>query len=516
VNGPPVGTPLPAGTRLQLDDSVRRLDGGDLLVGGFPGRLLRLTAGGSTALGALLDGSPTTDTQRRLGRRLVDAGMAHPVAGPVAVAGRVTVVVPARDRSDLLERCLVGLPPDLAVLVVDDGSAEPDRVAAVCRRAGATLVTRRDSGGPGVARNEALDRVTTELVAFLDSDCEPDPGWLARTVALFDDPQLGAVAPRVRPLPDDLSDDGPDPGRRRRSVLSRFVAARSPLDMGRHPGPVGPGRRIRYVPTAALVVRTAALADGPPFDAGLRYGEDVDLVWRLADAGWGVRYLPSATVGHHEPQSWRGLLARRFRYGTSAGPLARRHPGRMAPVELRPWPALAAVALLTGHPWVSAGVTASSAVRLARTVGPLGVPPATALRWGAQSTGWTVVGLGRAATVLAGPALLVGAAAGVGRRHRRLGRAALVLALVPPAVEWWQRRPALDPLRWTVASLADDLAYGAGVWVGCGRSRTLGPLLPSVASAPAGGDGPSDHGADDPPGTPGPGPRPGDTAPRRV
>ena len=95
MNGPPVGTPLPAGTRLQLDDSVRRLDGGDLLVGGFPGRLLRLTAGGSTALGALLDGSPTTDTQRRLGRRLVDAGMAHPVAGPVAVAGRVTVVVPA-------------------------------------------------------------------------------------------------------------------------------------------------------------------------------------------------------------------------------------------------------------------------------------------------------------------------------------------------------------------------------------------------------------------------------------
>ena len=230
-----------------------------------------------------------------------------------------------------------------------------------------------------------------------------------------------------------------------------------------------------------------------------------------------MRYLPSATVGHREPGSWRGLLGRRFRYGTSAGPLARRHPGRMAPVELRPWPAVAAVALLTGHPGVSTGITASSAVRLARTVRPLGVPPAMALRWGAQGTAWTVVGLGRAATVLAGPALLLAAAAGVRRQHRRMGRAALVLALAPPAVEWWQRRPALDPLRWTVASLADDLAYGAGVWVGCWRARTLGPVLPSGVTGRAGGaggDAPPDGPPDDPPD--GPPPDPGDTTPHRV
>jgi len=502
VTGPPAGTPLPAGSRLILDGSVRRLDGGRLLAGGFPGRLLRLTAGGAAALAALLEGSPTTTAQRLLGRRLVDAGMAHPVAAPVPVPGRVTVVVPARDRTDLLERCLAAVPHDLAVLVVDDGSADPGRVAAVCRRAGATLVTRPVSGGPGAARNAALDRVTTELVAFLDSDCVPDPGWLGRLVALFDDPQLGAAAPRIRPLP---AAGTTAAGGRRPSVRQRFVAARSPLDMGRHPGPVGPGRQVRYVPTAALVVRRSALVGGAPFDARLRYGEDVDLVWRLVDAAWTVRYLPSATVGHHEPGSWRHLLARRFRYGTSAGPLARRHPGRLAPVELRPWPTAAAVALLAGHPVVSAGITGPAAVRLARTVRPLGVPGSLALRWGVQSTLWTVVGLGRAATVLAGPALAV--SVGAGRRHRRLARAALALALVPPTVEWWQRRPALDPLRWAAASLADDLAYGAGVWVGCWRARTLGPLLPGLASGPEADAGP-DRGD--------PGPATGDTAPGQV
>jgi mycofactocin system glycosyltransferase len=492
---------LPAGTRLVLDDSVRRLDGGTLLAGGFPGRLLRLSAGGSEALATLLAGAAATGAQRRLGRRLVEAGMAHPMAAPDpgAVEGRVTVVVPVRDRSAMLDECLAAVGPGIPVVVVDDGSVEPDRVARVCRHHGARLVARPTTGGPAAARNEALALVGTALVAFVDSDCLPDPGWLGRVVPLFDDPELGGAAPRVRP---------PTGGRR---ALARFVAARSPLDMGVRGGLVGPDRQIRYVPTAALVVRRQALEDARAFDTGLRFGEDVDLVWRLVDAGWRVRYLPAATVTHREPTSWRGLLARRFRYGTSAGPLARRHPGRLAPVELRPWPTLAAAALLAGAPATATAVTLASARRLARRVRPLGVAPTTALRWSAQSTGWTVVGLGRAATVVAAPALVL--VIGAGRRHRRLRRAALALALVPPAVEWWQRRPALDPVRWSAASLADDLAYGAGVWVGCWRARTLGPLLPRlIRDRRTATPDPTPETGPDPETGPGPGSASGDSA----
>ena len=52
------------------------------------------------------------------------------------------------------------------------------------------------------------------------------------------------------------------------------------------------------MPTAALVVRRAVLEDG--LDTALRYGEDVDLVWRLHDAGWRVRYDPAVVVGTHQ------------------------------------------------------------------------------------------------------------------------------------------------------------------------------------------------------------------------
>ena len=58
--------------------------------------------------------------------------------------------------------------------------------------------------------------------------------------------------------------------------------------------------------------------------------------------------------------------------------------------------------------------------------------------------------------------------------------------LAPPLVEWWRRRPGLDPVRWSLASIADDVAYGAGVWAGCLRARSFGPLVPSSGSGSRG------------------------------
>ncbi|HEY5109904.1 MAG TPA: glycosyltransferase family 2 protein, partial [Acidimicrobiales bacterium] len=264
-----------------------------------------------------------------------------------------------------------------------------------------------------------------------------------------------------------------------RRAVHRFGLSHSPLDLGPDEGEVGPDRAVRYVPTAALVVRRAAVRAVGGFDPALRVGEDVDLVWRLVDAGWRIRYDPSVEVSHAEPDRWRDLLDRRLRYGTSAAPLAARHPGRLAPVELRPRATVAALALLAGRPVAAAVAVASAAVPLARTVRPLGIPAAQAWRWSAGGVGWTVMGLGRAATMLAAPGLV--ALAATGRRGRR---AAVVLVLVPPVVEWVRRRPDLDLPRWVAASVADDAAYGTGVWIGSLRARTTAPLLPNVVRAP--------------------------------
>ncbi|MHB1711224.1 MAG: mycofactocin biosynthesis glycosyltransferase MftF [Acidimicrobiales bacterium] len=485
---PPGGTTLPLGLRFVLDASVRSFAGGTVLTGGHPGRILRLTADGPAAVAALTRGEPSTVAGLALGRRLVDAGMAFllpPAHAPDGSSGteaeaetsndraaEVTVVIPVHDRSDLLERCLGSLSPETRVVVVDDASHDPGSIADVCRTYGARLVTRAVNGGPGAARNDGLRQVDTALVAFLDSDCVAGPGWLAPLVRMFDDPLIAAVAPRIHAY---------EPTN---SALHRFTRHRSPLDMGPVAGEVGPDRLVRYVPTAALVVRCRALHEGPEpgpasgFDTDLRFGEDVDLVWSLIEAGWHVGYLPSVKVEHQCPTTWRGLLRRRYHYGTSAGPLARRHPGRLAPVELRPWPTVAAFALLSGQLGTAAVVTALYGASLARQVRPMGIPPWPALKWSVQGTGWTAVGLSRWATVVGGPVLVAGATGMAG--SRRVRRAAAAMAILPPVVEWWRRRSELDLPRWVLASVAEDIAYGIGVWSGCVQSRAIAPVLPSL------------------------------------
>jgi mycofactocin system glycosyltransferase len=430
----PSEQPVPEGWRVVLDPRTRRLDRGRALLSPT-GRLLRLSARGPAVVAGLPDGA-RGGAERRLARTLLDAGAGHPRPDPVQ-PDDVTVVVPVRDRLAELDRCLAALGSHPHVLVVDDGSADPSGVAAVAERHGARCAHRSANGGPAAARNTALGLVSTPFVAFLDSDCVVPPGWLPVLRGHLADPAVAAAAPRVV--------GGP----------------RSPLDLGPDEGAVRPGTALAYVPTAALLVRVAAL---PPFDEALRYGEDVDLVWRLVDAGWTVRYDPSVTVEHAEPARLADRLVRRHRYGTSAAPLAQRHPGHLAHLVLPPWPTAVVALLLARRPGAAVAAAALATARLDRTVGD----PATSARLVTSATAGTALGLGRT-LALAGP--LAWAA---GARDRRV--AALLVA--PLLREWWHRGRPQDPARYVGRALLDDAAYGSGVVAGCVRHRTAAPLRP--------------------------------------
>ncbi|MGH3305131.1 MAG: hypothetical protein ACRDOK_26375, partial [Streptosporangiaceae bacterium] len=257
------------------------------------------------------------------------------------------------------------------------------------------------------------------------------------------------------------------------------------------PARVAPGSRVSYVPTAALLVRRAALAavtaGHDVFDAALRYGEDVDLVWRLHHAGWRIRYEPVVEVAHESPAGWTGLLARRFSYGSSAGPLARRHPASMAPLVLQPWPTAAAVALLARRPVLALAAAAGGWLELSERVRRAGIPADGAPGATVTAIGQTWLGIGRYATQFAAPSLaaLLGAPGGT-TAARRWGRraAAASLLLGPALTRYSERRPKLDPVTFVLAHIADDVCYGAGVWLGCVRQRTLVPVTPVVSWRP--------------------------------
>jgi mycofactocin system glycosyltransferase len=388
------------------------------------------------------------------------------------------VIVPVHDRPEELARCLERL-RGLDVVVVDDGSADAPAHAAVAARYGARLVRRDDTGGPAAARMAGLAATSAPIVVFVDSDVVAEPAVLRSLLAHFVDASVGAVAPRIRPL---------DSGTGQGGVLQAFAAVRSPLDMGPEPARVGPGTTVPYVPTTVLAVRRAAVAAVGGFDASLRYGEDVDLVWRLADAGWTVRYDPAQLVEHAEPDRWPTWLARRMRYGSAAGALERRHPGRLAPLRVSPAPMAVLALAALGRPRAAGALHVAVLARVLMRLRASGVPPVQGLRPAVTAPAHTLVGVGRWVTQLGWPLLPL-----LARRRPRLAGG---LVAAPLLVEWVSRRPRLDPARYAAAVVADDAAYGTGVWVGALRARSLRPVLPVVGTRARPGQTSDDHGYD--------------------
>jgi mycofactocin system glycosyltransferase len=467
--------------RLALDPSTRLLARGAVVLGGRPARMLRLTPAGAKLVTAWRDGGAVGDqpAARRLAARLIDTGLAHPLpAGGAWTTADVAVVIPARDRADLLAGCLARVGPAADVVVVDDGSRDPHAIAVVAHEGGARLV--RDpvaagppgpSGpavpaGPAGARNAGIAATTAPLVAFLDSDTRPDPGWLQPLLGHFEDARTAAAAPRIA-VPAG------------RGALAAYEAVRSPLDLGAAPGVVGPGRRIGFVPAAALVVRREALSQAGGFDAALRVGEDVDLVWRLAAAGWTVRYEPTARVEHPHRTAAGAWLAQRIAYGASAGALARRHPGRLPHVIVPTWALAPWLLAAAGRPRVAVlAAIASTGVLAARLPA---VPEAPAQMLGVAAAAQLRVGQQLLDAAWRAYPPLVFAAARRSRRARRIAAAALAVSI---AADWAQRRPRLDPVRFGALRTADDLAYATGVWLGCLRARTAAPLVPALVRGP--------------------------------
>jgi mycofactocin system glycosyltransferase len=460
-----VTDPLPDGFRVSLDPSTRSLGRG-WLIGGRPRRALRLSDEGARAWSEL--GTPRSPAARRLARRLTDINAAQPVPARVRAELDVTVVIPVRDRADDLDRCLRALGSQHLVLVVDDASIDATSIAEVCARHGASLRRREVNGGPGRARDDGLAAVATPFVAFVDSDCVPPPDWVERLGKHFDDELVGAVAARIVPSTD-----------RPRSTLERYSETNGALDLGTSPARVTIGSHVSYVPTAALVVRTSALTDvtcsGAVFDTDLRVGEDVDLTWRLDAAGWRIRYEPAVQVRHREPDTWFALLSRRYRYGMSAGPLAMRHPDRFHPLVLTAETSVAAASLLAGRPSIGITALAASVLRTRRSLRRAGVPTIGAAQMVVRSDLSVLVATGRYLTQHAAPLLLVLATKATSLRRRL----AAVSFLVAPALrDWLMRRPRLDPVRYVLARIADDIAYGSGVWAGCCRHRSLLAVKP--------------------------------------
>ena len=208
--------------------------------------------------------------------------------------------------------------PGVEIVVVDNASR--DGSAEMVRREfpAARLLANSENRGFGAANNQGLAESRGAAVLFLNPDTVVHPGAFSELLAcLREHPEVGAVGPRL------VNPDGSTQSSRRHFpwLAAAFVES-TPLQrhLGRLPAlrhyyaadaPDSCSQTVDWLVGACLLVRRAALDRVGGFDERFfMYSEEMDLCFRLRQAGYSVRYLASAQVTHHEAASSRQDLFR--------------------------------------------------------------------------------------------------------------------------------------------------------------------------------------------------------------
>jgi GT2 family glycosyltransferase len=251
----------------------------------------------------------------------------------------VSAVVVSHDHARELETLLPLLRPQVDELVVV--ANVPGSVGALPDGVG--LIENERALGFAANVNRGLAATGGEYVLVANPDAVPEPDAVAALTAFADaHPRLGVAGPKM------LYPDGSwQPSRRRFPTVTGTLVRRTPLRYVLRPFE---RQRSHYLlderPTepvesdwmlgAFLLLRRAMLDELRGFDPGFRlYGEDIDLCYRAAKAGWERWYVPAAVVRHgYARTSDRRFLTRRTLWHWS-GILrfVRKHPERMRAVR---------------------------------------------------------------------------------------------------------------------------------------------------------------------------------------
>ncbi|PIE67502.1 MAG: hypothetical protein CSA23_03490 [Deltaproteobacteria bacterium] len=226
----------------------------------------------------------------------------------------ISVVIPVYNDERYIRAAIEALlaqtyPNELTeIIVVDDGST--DGTASIVKEYDTVKYLHQTNQGPSAARNFGALEAHGKLVAFTDSDCEPDPDWLERLVEIFEADKTGRLA-----TVGGVQRGHPDDNAYARKVDALLCAIGIVADY------VKPNKHISHVSHNAscnsCYSRNLYMAAGG-FRPSMFPGEDVDLDKRLKDAGYTVLFTPQAAVKHHRADTPKRFKRMLLSYGSSS------------------------------------------------------------------------------------------------------------------------------------------------------------------------------------------------------
>lgn len=220
---------------------------------------------------------------------------------------RVSVIIPTRDKPALLRRCVDGLSertdyPSLELVLVDNGSTDPEAVAILRRLRDEARAVVLDERGPfnwSRFNNRAVEACSGDVLLFLNNDTDVlHSDWLREMVGHLSFPDVGAVGAKLLYPNGDIQHAG-----------LALDADGLPYHSWRHADGGSAGyanqlcrvRSVTAVTGACLAVRRDVWRDVGGIEAAyVAYFSDVDFCMKIGDAGRSIVWTPHARLLHIE------------------------------------------------------------------------------------------------------------------------------------------------------------------------------------------------------------------------
>lgn len=211
---------------------------------------------------------------------------------------KVSAIIPTYNSEDTIKRCLDSLlnqtfRDKYEIIVVDDASTD-NTVGAVASYP--VDLFAQEHRGPAAARNLGAKNAGGEIILFTDADCIPEPDWVERMCAPFEDEQIAGVQGRYRT--------------RQAGVVARFVQ----YEIEERYEIMSRREYIDFVSTYSAAYRKNIFLGEGGFDENfpIASGEDTDLSYRLASKGHKMVFVPDAIVYHRHPDHIFQYLKMKF------------------------------------------------------------------------------------------------------------------------------------------------------------------------------------------------------------
>jgi len=388
----------------------------------------------------------------------------------------VSIIIPVRNRPEEIEICLSSLgqldyPKErMEIIVVDDASV--DNTPDVASEFEVNVICLKEHKQASYCRNLAAEGAKGDILAFIDSDCLADPLWLRELVPAFQEKSVGAVGGMVDSY---FGKKG----------LDRYEAVKSSLNVCSWFRRSGENDPFFYVPSCNLLVRRELFLRLGGFREEMHVGEDVDLCWRLQDARHYVEFRPQGRVFHrHRNRIWP-FCSRRFDYGTSEPLLQQMHSKRSKQLIFPPgaflfWSIAVLAILLKYAPlFVLCGITVFL--------------DAQSKLSGIKQRGISIKFRPLFLSVLRSYFVFFYHCCAFGSRYYLFWSIVVIpilpltfiiimgMHLLAGLVEYFIKKPRLNPVSFFLYFSLEQLSYQLGVWWGCLKNLSFSSVNPRVA-----------------------------------